>query len=105
MSTTDIVKDSGPALPAAAPGRQAPPKSARSIEAASDITSTPDRWGSLIRLVLLIVVAVDRRLEKYKQIRDLRELTDEQLEDIGLSKRDVEQASPGAFWDFKKPYP
>lgn len=63
------------------------------------------RWLALPRHVAHVAAAIDLWLEKRKQLRELRELTDEQLSDIGLSRRDAQQVSAGAFWDYEKPHP
>ena len=63
------------------------------------------RWLALPRHVARVAAAIDLWLEKRKQLRELRELTDEQLSDIGLSRRDVKQVSAGTFWDYEKPHP
>lgn len=58
-----------------------------------------------IAFVARIAAAIDLRLDKRKQIDDLRELTDEQLRDIGLTRRDVRQPRAGAFWNYRAPHP
>ncbi|MFC5587182.1 DUF1127 domain-containing protein [Nitratireductor kimnyeongensis] len=38
-------------------------------------------------------------LERHWQRRDLTDLTDEQLRDVGLTRRDVERECAKPFWD------
>ncbi|MBN8245301.1 DUF1127 domain-containing protein [Nitratireductor aquimarinus] len=37
--------------------------------------------------------------ERYRQRRTLTDLTDEQLRDVGLTRRDVQRESAKPFWD------
>ncbi len=75
------------------------PESERPSSRSPDRSAGIGRWLALPGQIARTAAAIDRWLQKRKQIRDLRELTDEQLNDIGLSRKDVHQASAGSFWD------
>lgn len=58
--------------------------------------TAPKRLPSgLIGLTLRVFA---RCYDRHLQRLDLSELTDEQLDDIGLSRRDVERESSKPFW-------
>ncbi|WP_394888944.1 DUF1127 domain-containing protein [Mesorhizobium sp. AaZ16] len=63
-------------------------------------TARSARWPLLSRLRLAaraVVLWLDRVIERRNQRLALAELTDEQLEDIGLTRRDVERECR-PFW-------
>ncbi len=78
------------------------PEAGRS--ASKDPTMSAGAGPGIVAFIARLAIAIDLWLEKRKQIGALRELTDDQLSDIGLTRRDVQQASAGAFWDYKNPH-
>jgi uncharacterized protein YjiS (DUF1127 family) len=63
-------------------------------------TSRSARWPLLLRLrraARAVVLWLDRVIERRNQHLALAELTDEQLDDIGLTRRDVERECR-PFW-------
>ncbi|MBB6467706.1 DUF1127 domain-containing protein [Aminobacter carboxidus] len=58
--------------------------------------TAPERLplGAFGRVLRLLAGGYDRHLQRL----DLSELTDEQLDDIGISRRDAERESAKPFW-------
>jgi hypothetical protein len=62
----------------------------------TEFATTPKRLalGAFGRVLTLLSRGYDRHLQRL----DLSELTDEQLDDIGLSRRDAEREVAKPFW-------
>ena len=65
-------------------------------ELAPEFVTKPKRQilGAFGRVLRFLARGYDRHLHRL----DLAELTDEQLDDIGLTRRDVERESAKPFW-------
>ncbi|PWK70776.1 DUF1127 domain-containing protein [Aminobacter sp. AP02] len=62
----------------------------------TELAATPKRLG--LGAIGRVLGFFARGYDRYLQRLDLSELTDEQLDDIGLVRRDVERESAKPFW-------
>lgn len=62
----------------------------------TELATSPKRLalGALGRVLRFLARGYDRHLQRL----DLSELTDEQMDDIGLTRRDAERESVKPFW-------
>ena len=72
----------------------------QSIESGLEYRSVRKRWQKSLKLWGRIVARLQRWNELSNQRRQLRELSDDQLKDIGLSRADVVRIAENRwFWD------
>ncbi|WP_312797317.1 DUF1127 domain-containing protein [Tianweitania sp.] len=57
------------------------------------------RSQSFGEVMMRVLNAIDIRLERQRSRRDLLELTDEQLKDIGLSRGEAHEEAYRPLWD------